>query len=209
MTKMLRLMVLVAIMLPMMLSCSGDGDKSIFGSLPKVYNEYMEAGTKLYEELINIKTDQDNAEYLEKSEKLQQEWSGKIEQASKSLDGKVINFGEGDFKVTEPISFQFKEISQKGSLSSTFNFNGSAEAASDIILQRSYYVPSTSVYMIGYDAEGQEIFKERVGKINVEEKDGQSVIPAGTPIKFDSFSFGGLYVDKYDQVTVVKLEVNK
>lgn len=201
-------LVMSLVMLPMMSSCSGGGSSdSPFGSLPKVYGEYLEAGNKLKEEAKNIKTDADKAKYLEKTEKLKEKWSKKIEKAAQKLDGKTLNFEEGMFKVTQPLSFQFDEIDGKSSLIAVFNFIGAAEALYDIVLNRSYKVTSASVKMVGYDAAGQETFTFDVGGTEVADKEGKYIITKGTPVKFNYFRFGGDNVEKYKNTEVLKLEV--
>lgn len=201
-------LVMAFVMLPMMSSCSGDGSSdSMFGSLPKVYGEYLEAGNKLKEEAKNIKTDEDKAKYIEKTEKLKEKWSVKIEKAAKKLDGKTINFEEGMFKVTQPISFQFDKIDGRSGLIAEFNFIGAAEASYDIVLNRSYKVTSASVKMVGYDAAGQETFSFDVGETDVADKDGKYIITKGTPVNFGYFRFGGDNVEKYKNTKVLKLEV--
>lgn len=196
------------VMLPIMLSCSGDGSsKSPFGSLPEVYEGYLQAGEKLKKEAQNIKTDEDKAKYLEKSEKLKAEWAGKIEKAAKKLDGKTIDFEEGEFIVSEPISFQFNDIAEKAYLHAVFNVNGSAETAADTTLARDFYARDASVRMVGYDSEGQELFRTNVGVIDCQEKEGKSFIPKGTPIKFNFFHYGGKDAPTYGNTAVLKFEV--
>lgn len=206
--KMSSLLLGVLFMLPMMLSCSGDGSsKSPFGTLPKVYEEYLQAGDKLKKEAEKIKTDEDKAKYLEKSEKLKTEWSEKIEKAAKKLDGKTINLEGGEFTVTEPISFQFNDMVQKAYLHAVFNINGTAVTADDTTLARDFYAKDASVKMVGYDSEGQELFRSNVGVIDCQEKDGKSFIPKGTPIKFELFHFGGKDAPTYGNTAVLKFEV--
>lgn len=206
--KMLSLLLGALVMLPMMVSCSGEGSsKSPFGSLPEVYEGYLQAGEKLKKEAEKIKTDEDKAKYLEKSEKLKAEWAGKIEKAAKKLDGKIIHFEEGEFTVSEPISFQFNDISEKAYLHAVFNFVGSAVTADDTILARDFYASNASVKMVGYDSEGQELFRTNVGVIDCQEKEGKSFIPKGTPIKFNFFQFGGKDAPTYGNTAVLKFEV--
>lgn len=195
--------------LPLMMSCSGEDDsKSPFGSLPKVYGEYLKEYDELKEKAKDIKTEKEKAEYLEKTNKLLDKWTAKIETAAKKLDGKVVEFGEGQFVTTQPISFQFSKINQKDYTYVVFDFNGSAETAEDIAFERNYYTPAKSVRMVGYDAEGQQLFYERnVGSVEVIEKDDKSFIPKGTPIKLSSFQFGGANMDMYRNATVLKFEV--
>lgn len=205
---MLNAFIMAAVIFPMMSSCTGDdSSKSPFGSLPKVYGEYLEEGSKLKEQAKSIKTEEDKAKYLEKSEKLTKKWSEKIETTAKKLDGKTLNFEDGMFKVVQPISFQFNEMNEMSYLYAVFGFNGVAEASYDIVLNRSYKVTSTSVKMIGCDSDGQELFKFDVGNIDVSDKEGKYIITKGTPVTFNVFRFGGDDIEKYKNTQYLKLEV--
>lgn len=204
----LCLLVMAAVMIPVGTSCSGgSSSNSPFGSLPEVYTEYEKAGEKLKEEAKNIKTEEDKAKYLKKSEKFTKKWSEKIEVSAKKLDGKQIDFAGDQFVATQPISFQFKNVSEKSQLYAVFNFNGSAETAEEIVLNRPLYLPSASVQMVGYDAEGQQQFSSYVGSVAVQDVDGKSVIPKGTPVTFNTFQFGGTAIEKYVNTVVLKLEI--
>lgn len=206
---MLNAFIMAAVMIPMMSSCSGDdSSKSPFGSLPKVYDEYLEAGNKLKEEAKNIKSEEDKAKYLKKSEELTKKWSEKIESTAKKLDGNTLNFEDGMFKVEQPISFQFNEMKEMSYLYAVFGFNGVAEASYDIVLNRNYKITSTSVKMIGCDSDSQELFNFDVGNIDVVDKEGKYIITKGTPIKFNVFRFGGNDIEKYMNTQYLKLEVS-
>lgn len=205
---MLNAFIMAVVLLPMMSSCSGDdSSKSPFGSLPKVYDEYLEAGSKLKEEAKSIKTEEDKAKYLKKSEELTKKWSEKIESTAKKLDGKTLNFEDGMFKVEQPISFQFNEMNDMSYLYAVFGFNGVAEASYDIVLDRSCKITDTSVKMIGCDSTGQELFSFDVGNIDVVDKEGKNIITKGTPVVFNVFRFGGKDIEKYKNTQYLKLEV--
>lgn len=202
-------LIMAAVMIPMVTSCSeGRSSNSPFGSLPEVYTEYEKAGEKLKEEAKNIKTEEDKSKYLKKYEKFTQKWSEKIESSAKKLDGKQIDFAGDQFVVTQPISFQFKDISEKSQLYAVFNFNGSAEAAEEITLSRPLYLPTARVQMVGYDAQGQEQFSSYVGSVEVQDVDGKSVVSKGTPVTFNTFQFGSNAIEKYVNTAVLKLEIS-
>lgn len=204
----LCLLIMAAVMIPFVSSCSeGSSSKSPFGSLPEVYGKYVEAGNELKEEAKNIKTDEDKTKYLKKYDRLTKKWSEKIEKSAVSLDGKPIEFADGQFVVTQPVSFQFKNVLDKSQLYAVFTFNGSAETAEEIVLNRTFYLPSVKVNMVGYDSEGQEQFAQSVGSLDVQDVDGKSVVSKGTPVKFDTFQFGTYGLEKYVNTTILKLEV--
>ena len=201
-------MVMAAAMIPAITSCSGSSDsKSPFGSLPEVYADYAEAGNELKEEAKNIKTEEDKNKYLKKYDKMTKKWSEIIEKSAVSLDCKPIEFAGEEIVVTQPVSFQFKNVLEKSQLYPIFNFNGSAETAEEIVLDRPFYLPTAKVNMAGYDAEGQQQFTQAVGSVEVQDQDGKSVVAKGTQVKFDTFQFGTYALEKYVNTTVLKLEV--
>lgn len=212
MKKFIKLAAIAAILAPAMFSCSGGGSSSeapLFGSLPETYGKFVSAKDALKAEAENIKSEADKAKFLEKAEKMQEEWAGKIEEAAKSLDGKPVEFAEGEFKITEPVSLQFDRFFSKSDLTPAFNVNGQAEAAAEIVTELDYVLPSEGVHIVGYDAEGQEVYDERIGSVNVENRDGKVVVPAGSAVKFDSFRFGKSDAESCPKIATLKLEFRR
>lgn len=203
----MKLMALAAIFLPAMLSCSSDTQTPLFGSLPEVYSKFKVENDALQEEAKNIKTEAEKAELIKKSGELKEKWTSKIEASAKALDGKTIEFAESDIKVTEPISLQYEKIFSDSKLNPQFKINGAAEAATDIPVDANY-MSTRTVNICGYNAEGQEIYKINVGRIATEEKDGQKIIAAGTPVQFSTLYFPTKNVDEFKNVTTLKLEVS-
>ena len=69
-------------------------------------------------------------------------------------------------------------------------------AASDIKTDLKYVLGNEQVYLVGYDAEGQQVYKVSVGSIEVEKADGCSLVKAGTPVKFSKIHFGSAAIKK-------------
>lgn len=210
--KSIKTMAFVAAIMPMLLSCSGSSGSSsesvLFGSLPGVYAQFQAEKDKLSEEAKNIKSEADKAKLIEKSEKQQEEWSGKIEASAKALDGKPIEFAESDIKVTEPISLQFDGFtSSKSDLLPKFKVNGSAQAAKEINTDAIYVGVSESVYIVGYNETGEQVYKIKMGFVPSENVDGNAVIKAGTPISLDVVHFSPKYLNDYEAAKTLKLEV--
>lgn len=200
----------VAILMPMLFSCSGGAGSSstlLFGSLPDVYGKFQAEKDKISEEAKNIKSEAEKAKLIEKSEKMQEEWSQKIEDSAKALDGKPIEFAESDIKVTEPLSLEFDGFFSKSSMNPKFKINGSAEVANEITTDNDYVLPSEKVCIVGYNTEGQQVYKISVGSVPVENVDGKVVIKAGTPVKLDSFSYAPSEAEEYKAAKSLKLEV--
>lgn len=199
-------------LMPLLLSCSGGGNSSsasLFGTLPGEYSKFQTEKNKITEEATNIKSEAEKAKLIEKSKKLQEKWSTKIEECAKNLDGKPIEFAESNFKVIEPISLEFNGFSSQSDLTPKFLINGSAEAQNEINTDYDYVLPSEQVYFVGYDADGQEVYHLSVGTVAVENIDGKSVVTAGTPIKFSSLRFYPGEIENYEAAKTLKLEVDR
>lgn len=208
--KCIKLMAFAAILMPMLFSCSGGSGSSntpLFGALPGEYAKMQEEKDALQEEAKNIKSQADKAKLIEKSEKMQAKWGEKLEECAKGLDGKPIEFQESDIKITEPLSLQFDGFFSKSSMNPKFKINGSAEAATDINTDTNYVIPSETVYIVAYNADGEIAYKEKAGHITAENVDGMSVIKAGTPVIFDVLHFSGKSVEEYEAGKTLKLEV--
>lgn len=209
--KFIKLMVSVTILMPVLFSCSGgsgSSDAPLFGSIPGEYEKFQAEKDKISEEAKNIKSESDKAKLIEKSEKMKEEWSAKFEKSAKALDGQPIEFAESNLKVTKPISLEFVKISGKSNPAPEFKINGSAEAAREIKLDFSYVLPSQTVYIVGYNAEGEQLYKIRAGSIAVENVDGMAVVKAGTPVEFNNtFYFNTSYVKEYMDTKTLKLEI--
>lgn len=207
--KSIKLLALVAIM-PMLFSCSGGSGSSstlLFGSLPGVYDQFQAEKDKISEEAKNIKSEEEKAKLIEKSEKMQEKWSAKIEESAKALDGKTIEFAESDIKVTEPVSLEYDGFFSKSGMNPKFKVNGGAEVVNEINTDFDYVLPNEKVCIVGYNAEGQELYHIAVGSVPVENVDGKVVVKAGTPVKFSSFSYSTNKSEEYKEAKTLKLEV--
>lgn len=206
--KIIKLMALVAIFMPLLFSCSGGSSSSgMFGSLPDKYGKYVEEKNKIEKEAENIKSEAEKKELIEKSEKLKKEWKVKIEKSAKELDGKPINIAECQFSVTSPISLEFNDFHSEARLIPSFEVDGEAKAAADINTDVDYVMNQEPVNIVGYDAEGKQINKNRIGHITVENVDGKIFIKADTPIQFDSVIFNESDLESDKNVKSFKLEL--
>lgn len=206
-------MALVAALVPMLFSCSGGSGSSssaasLFGSLPGVYEQYQAEKDQLSEEAKNIKSEADKKKLIEKSEKMQEKWGPKIEESAKALDGKPIEFAESDVKITEPLSLEFDGFtSSKSDFLPKFKVNGAAETASEINTEAVYLSSTEQVYIVGYNAEGEQVYKVKAGFVSAENVDGKAVVKAAEPVTFTSVCFSAKEVADYSAAKTLKLEV--
>lgn len=206
MRKIFNLMALIAILLPIITSCSGGGSESIiFGKFPSVYEKFLKEKETLEAEKKEIKTEADKAEYLKKVDELKQKWIEKLETAAKSADGQTLNFSESNVKVTEPLSLTFEKLDSN--LEPVYTFNGKAEAASEIQSNISVY-GRVSVKLYGYDEAGNELFSTKVGSVDATKEDDKKVA-AGSPVNFTKLYFSGKNVEGYINAKTLKLVIDE
>ncbi len=207
MKKIATLAAIAATAVMMLSSCSGSGsgsDKgSLFGSLPSEYAEMMSERNALKAKAKDIKSEAEKAELIAKGQELNEKWSAKLENTAKGLDGKQINLTDSIFKATAPVSLTFKEL--KGSdLGARFMVNGSAETVEPVTIENTYS-SSRIVFIAGYDAEGNELFKSEIGKVAGTHAGTTLEIPAGAQVEFTTLKFNDKYVDKYPEAKTLKL----
>lgn len=200
---------MAAILIPAITSCSGGSggsDTLLFGSLPGVHAEMQQAKEKFFEEAKTADSESQLKSLQEKGDKLGEEYAAKIEEAAKGLDGREVTITNGEIKVTSPVSLTYRKFFSKTDMTPCFEVNGAAEAAADFSPKSEYPQKMYTVYVVGYDANGTEVFDSRIGMIDAEENGGKAVVKAGTPVKFDELQFSGKKVDAYQQAATLKLE---
>lgn len=206
-----HLVTLSAIVVTMLSSCSGDGsgnssDSLLYGNLPAVYSKMQEAKQSIKEEYKAAHSESQAKDLMEKADKLEKEYSEKIESAAKALDNKDINISEGDFKITVPVSLVYEGFFSQLSMTPYFKVNGNAEASADLIMNSGLPLTGYKVYIVGYGADNEELFASTVGMIDAEVNGDTAVIKAGTPVKFDRLQFSEKETTEYQKATSLRLE---
>lgn len=192
-----------------LLSCSGSVKGSdnvlVFGSLPSVYAELCNEQDNLRAKLKNAKSETEKAELKEEIKKLNEKWAYKLEKTAETLNGKEINFTEGLFKVTSPVSLTFEKLDGEY-LVPCFKINGSAQTIEPLSLVKNS--ANHQVYISFFDANDRELFKSPVGEIPRSLTDDNSLeIPAGTQVKFGTLTLDYMALDIYPQIKTVKLTI--
>lgn len=224
MRKTIKLVALAAIVAATMASCAGKSSSDagaagtaeassttseslLFGELPALHIEMQAAKDAIKEEGKQVKTEAQFKELAEKEEKIKAEYTAKIEEAAKALNGNAINLTDGDIKVTEPVALTYEGFFSKTGLTPKFSVSGKAEAAADFTPETKYPQDSYTVYVVGFDGSGQEVFSSKIGFIAAVKEGGKSVVKAGTPVKFDNMQFGAKKAADYQKATSLKLMV--
>lgn len=206
MKKIIKLVAIIAILLPVLTSCSGgsDSESVIFGKFPSLYEKFLKEKTKLEEERKNIKTEAEKAEYLKKVDELKAKWADKLETAAKSADTQTLEFAESNVKITEPISLTFEKLDND--FKPVYTINGKAEAAAEIISKISVF-HLVAVNLCGYDEAGNEVFCNKVGNVKSTEENDK-LVPAGTPVNFSKLYFSSKEVEGYINAKTLKLVID-
>lgn len=210
--KKMKQMALAVLLMPLLFACSGGSstDTNLYGSLPEKYEKFMQEKADLKKQAENIKTEADKKELIEKSEKMQAEWKVKIEECAKTLNGKPIEVEKCDFTITTPLSLEFTDFYSNSNLTPSFKINGEATATSDMKTGNDFILPSENVYLVGYNAEGQEVYKTLVGNIAAENVDGKAFVKAGTPVEFKKLKFSKSDIENgYKDAKTYKLELKR
>lgn len=205
------MMAVAALFMPLLFSCSGGSSSknNLLGAIPDQYAQFVEEKAQIKKKAENIKTAEDKKALIEKSEKMTAKWKEKIEESAKALSGKPIEIAECNFNITEPMSLEFDDFFSKSDLKPKFNIKGTAVAKADTQTELNYVLKSIPVYLVGYDAEGKEVFKTKAGYVDVEDVNGKAFIKANTPVKFDPVRFGESDIEGSKTAKTYKLEVKE
>lgn len=87
-----------------------------------------------------------------------------------------------------------------------YGIDGEAEAASDIAPESPLPLSSYTVYIVGYDSDGNEVFESKEGFIAAQKEGDKAVIKAGTPVKFDQLQFSPKKIEGYGRPATLRLE---
>lgn len=196
---------LVALALTTLASCGGgagsSSDSKFFGSVPGVFMQMTEKKDALKEQFKNCSSESEAKSIMEDAESAEKEYTAKIEEAAKALDGKTIEIETNDyFRVNSPVALTYDGFRSKSDLTPRFKLAGNIEAAQVYQSENSktlsgssdvsrYVGLSEPVYLVGLDDAGNELFTSKIayfpiGKI----ADTELGIPAGTPLTFETFT---------------------
>ena len=87
-----------------------------------------------------------------------------------------------------------------------YGVDGQAEAAADIVPASALPQNSYNVYIVGYDADGKEVFESKDGFIAAQKEGDKAVIKAGTPVKLDQLQFSPKKIEGYERAATLGLQ---
>lgn len=193
----IKLMTAVAVIAATLTACGGSASE-LFGDLPKIYEEY-EAEMEAVKEAGS-----DNKDVKAFNEKYEQ----KFREAAEALNGKEISISdEGEMKITSPITMTFDKFIPKGM---SFKLEGEMEAATEIVHKmKRGWAPGLGVYLVGYDSEGKELFKDKIAYVESKKPGNRVRIEAGTRADFYGLDFEIDHAKDYPKVKELKLVVGE
>ncbi|MCH5347149.1 MAG: hypothetical protein J1E63_08560 [Muribaculaceae bacterium] len=201
-----RFAVVMAVMVTFVVSSCSDSGANPFGSFCGKYADYLKVNNELKEKAQKIETQEDKARLIAEQEKIKTEWSEKLTKAAEKLNGRTLEITGTDFiEVITPITMTFKELGSS-SLAPIFTLEGEAKVKADINGELSYRVNNRTVYLVGYNKEGEQIYRESIGEVDCTYDNGMYTIPAGTSVNFKKLRFDDDDAELYPQTATLKLE---
>lgn len=219
-----KLMALAAIAMPMLLSsCGGSGgsssDSKFFGTVPGIYADMTAKEESLKEQFKNCSSEGEAKKIFAEAEAAEKEYSVKIEEAAKALDGKTIEIeSTPEITVNTPITLTFDGFQSKTDMTPRFKLAGDAVAAQNYQSEESkglstgggdltkYKGLSQHVYLLGFDDAGTQVFSQKVAYFPIDLiTDAELGVKAGTNLKFEDFTINKKNCEGCIKAAVLKL----
>lgn len=219
-----KLMALAAIAMPMLLSsCGGSGgsssDSKFFGTVPGIYADMTAKDESLKEQFKNCSSEGEAKKLFAEAEAAEKEYSVKIEEAAKALDGKTIEIeSTPEITVNTPITLTFDGFQSKTDMTPRFKLAGDAVAAQNYQSEESkglstgggdltkYKGLSQHVYLLGFDDAGTQVFSQKVAYFPIDLiTDAELGVKAGTNLKFEDFTINKKNCEGCIKAAVLKL----
>lgn len=219
-----KLMALAAIAMPMLLSsCGGSGgsssDSKFFGTVLGIYADMTAKDESLKEQFKNCSSEGEAKKIFAEAEAAEKEYSVKIEEAAKALDGKTIEIeSTPEITVNTPITLTFDGFQSKTDMTPRFKLAGDAVAAQNYQSEESkglstgggdltkYKGLSQHVYLLGFDDAGTQVFSQKVAYFPIDLiTDAELGVKAGTNLKFEDFTINKKNCEGCIKAAVLKL----
>lgn len=208
----MKLLACVAVGAAMLQSCSSGSSEAssetmLFGTVPGIYEQFSTRRGELKEKL---KSSPDDGEQIKSDyDKLHSEYATKLEEAAKALDGKTLDIIPGDdFKITAPVSLTFEKFFSDSDLTPAFDVAGEIVTTKDLFPEGASIGIGSPVYIVYYDAAGNELNKSRIGFLKPSQQMGDKIgVPAGSTIKFDRLQFSPKRIPDYTKTASMKISL--
>lgn len=219
-----KLLALAAIAMPILLSSCGGGsgsssDSKFFGNVPGIYAEMAAKDESLKEQFKSSSSEDEAKKVFAEAEAAEKEYSVKIEEAAKSLDGKTIEIeSTSEITVNTPITLTFDGFRSKTDMTPRFKLAGDAVAAQNYQSEESkglstgggdltrYKGLAQHVYLLGFDDAGTQVFSQKVAYFPIDLiSDAELGVKAGTKLVFETFTINKKNCEGCTKATVLKL----
>lgn len=223
-----KLMALAVIAMPLLFSSCGGGSSSssnskFFGNVPGIYAEMVAKKESLKEQFKNSSSEDEAKKIYAEAETAEKEYSVKIEEAAKALDGKKIEIeSTPEITVNSPVTLTFDGYRSKTDMTPRFKLTGDAVAAQNYQSEESkslstgggdltrYKGLAQHVYLLGFDEAGTQVFSQKVAYFPMDLiTDSELGIKAGTNLKLENFTINKKNCEGCIKATVLKLSFTK
>lgn len=207
------------------LSSCGNGsassaDSKFFGNVPGIFAEMLEKENALKEQFKACSSAEEGQKVQAEAETLQNDFSAKLEEAGKALNGKTIEIQSSpEITVNSPVTLEFDGFASKLDLTPRFKISGDVVAAQDYQSADSkgiseaggdltrYTGLSEHVYLVGLDSEGNQLFSQKIAYFPIILiSDTQLGVKAGTPLVFETFTITKKNVEGCLRATTLQLK---
>ncbi len=187
-------------------SCGGGSgsasDSRFFGKVPGIFANMIEKKEVLKEQYKTCSTEDEAKKIYAEAESAEKDFSAKLEEAAKGLDGKTIEIQSSpEITVKSPITLTFDGFQSKLDMTPRFKLAGDVVAGQDYQSKDSksiskaggditrYTGLSEHVYLIGLDDTGAQVFRSKVAYFPIGLiTDSELGVKAGTKLVFETFT---------------------
>ncbi len=177
-----------------LVSCGEEGGSAskskIFGTIPSLHAKRDAKFEGIREKLKACTNEDEGMKLVAEYENLKKEYLAKIEEAAKALDGTELEIDPvPEFNIITPITITFRNFFSEIDMAPRFDIAGEVVVANDFEKPEGAKYLGSLVYLVGVDADGNQVFGSQIGTVHVEgEIGGPQVIKAGTPVEFDGIT---------------------
>lgn len=204
-------------------SCGGgsgsSSDSRFFGKVPGIFADMIEKNEALKERYKNCSSEDEAKKLMAEAESAEKEFSVKLEDAGKALDGKTIEIqSTPEITVNSPITLSFDGFQSKLDMTPRFRLAGDVVAGQGYQSEdcksisagggdlSKYTGLSQHVYLIGLDDAGTQVFSSTVAYFPIGlMSDSELGVKAGTKLEFETFTINKKNVEGCLKATSLQL----
>jgi len=205
-------------------SCGGSSAPSslLFGKVPGIVTEFQAERDRMKNELSQCKSQSDGLKLIADFEALEAETFAKAEEAGKAWSGTTLEVESNElFEVKTPVTVTFDGFFSKSDMTAKYTLAGEIVVAKECIwepvkksdesvirmIQKEGIKPYNTIHVevIGLDADGNELVRNRIGYVQLALIGDRVGVRANTPIQFESLVMKKKSAAEYPKVKSLKL----